>query len=79
MKIYLQHLNTSKYFFKFLFFFSPGPHLQHVEVTRLGVKSELHLPVYATATATQVPGHIWDLPHSSQQHWILNLLSEARD
>ena len=23
MKIYLQHLNTSKYFFKFLFFFSP--------------------------------------------------------
>ena len=29
-------------------------YLQHMEVLRLGVKSELQLPVYTTATATQV-------------------------
>ena len=33
-----------------------GLHLQHMEVPRLGVQSELQLPVYATATAT-----LWDL------------------
>ena len=35
-----------------------------MEVPRIGVKSELQLPAYN---------------HSSQQHWILNPLSEARD
>ena len=30
-------------------------HLQHMEVPRLGVKSELKLPVYTTATATPDP------------------------
>ena len=29
------------------------PHLQHMEVPRLGVKSELELPAYTTATATK--------------------------
>ena len=34
-----------------LFFsFSLGPNLRHMEVPRLGVKSELQLPAYATAT-----------------------------
>ena len=28
-----------------------GPHLQHMEVPRLGVELELQLPGYATATA----------------------------
>ena len=48
-----------------------------MEVPRLGVKSELQLPAYTTATATQDPSHICDLRHSSPQHRILNPLSEA--
>ena len=52
-----------------------------MEVPRLGVKSELQLPVYTTDTATAMrdPSHICDLHHSSCQHQILNPLSEARD
>ena len=60
----------------FLFFFL-GPHSWHIEVPRLGVKSELQLP--ATATATPDLRCICDLHHSSQQCWILSPLSEARD
>ena len=30
-----------------------GPHLRHMEVPRIGVESELQLPAYAPATATQ--------------------------
>ena len=41
-----------------------GPHLWHMEIPRLGVKSELQLLAYAIATA---------------MHWILNPLSEAGD
>ena len=63
------------YFFVFL-----GPHLQHMEVRRLvGVKPELQLPAYATATATPDPSWIFKLHHSSRQCQILNPLSEARD
>ena len=40
---------------------------------------ELQLPAYTRATATQDPSCTRDLHHSSQQHWILNTLSEARD
>ena len=50
-----------------------------MEVPGLGVKSELQLPAYTTATAAQDPSPICDLHHSSQQPWILNPLSEARD
>ena len=32
-----------------------------MEVPRLGVESELQLPAYATATATQNPSHVCDL------------------
>ena len=32
-----------------------GPHLRHTEVPRLGVKSELQLLAYTTATATAMP------------------------
>ena len=56
-----------------------GPYLQHMEVPRLVVKSELQLPAYATATAMQNPSHVCDLYHSSQQHRIFNPLGEARD
>ena len=36
----------------FLFVCFLGSHLWHMEVPRLGVKSELQLPAYTTATAT---------------------------
>ena len=38
------------FFFVFL-----RPHLLHMEVPRLGVRSELQLPAYTTATATLDP------------------------
>ena len=64
------------YFFFWLFL---GLHLQYMEVARLGVQSELQLLVYTRATATQDPSCICDLHQSSQQHWILNPLTKARD
>ena len=36
----------------FLFFCFLGPYVQHMEVPRLGVKSELQLLAYATAIVT---------------------------
>ena len=51
-----------------------------MQVPRLGVQSEeLQLPAYTTATATLDLSHICDLHRSSQQHQILNPLSEARN
>ena len=50
-----------------------------MEVPRVGVKSELQLLAYATATATPDPSYVCDQYHSSQQHQILNPLSKARD
>ena len=63
----------------YFFFVFLGPHPRHKEVPRLGVKSELQLPVYTTTTAMQDPNHIFDLHHSSWQHQILNPLSEVKD
>ena len=39
----------------------------HMEVSSLGVESELQLLAYTTATATWDLSHIFDLYHSSQQ------------
>ena len=39
-------------FVLFCFLSFLGPHLQHMEVSRLEVESKLQLPTYATATAT---------------------------
>ena len=50
-----------------------------MEIPRLGVKLELQLLAYATATATRDPSHICNLHHSSWQRQILNPLSKARD
>ena len=50
-----------------------------MEVPRIGVKLELQLPAYVTASAIEDPSHMCDLRHSSQQHQILNPLSEDRD
>ena len=60
------------------FFFFLGLYPWHMEVPRLGFKSELQLPAYTTAR-TQDPNHVCDLHHSSQQCQVLNPLSEARD
>ena len=50
-----------------------------MEVPRLGVKSELQLLVYTTATARCDLSCVCDLHHSSRQHQVLNPLIEARD
>ena len=65
--------------FYFVLFCFLGPHPWHMEVPRLGVQLELQLPAYTPITATQDVSHIFDLHHSSRQHWILNPLSKARD
>ena len=67
------------FFFFFFFFWFLGPYLQHTEVPRLGVQSELQLPAYTTATATLDLNHVCHLHHSSWQHQILNPRSKARD
>ena len=72
------HFNIQILFYSYFLIFL-GPQVQHMEVPRLGVESELQLLAYATATAMQDPSHVCDLYHSSQQHWILNPLREARD
>ena len=70
-----------KIFFEDSFLFYLGLHLWHMDIRRLGVELELHQPTPTTAiaTATRDLSHICDLHHSSQQHLILNPLSEARD
>ena len=61
----------------FSFIFSLGPLLWHMEVPKLGVKLEMQLPAYATATPDC--SHVCDPQHSLQQCRIFNLLSETRD
>ena len=65
------------YFFIYVLFL--GPHLWHMEVPRLGVKSEFLLPVCTTATAMLNLRRVCDLHHSSRPRRILILLIEARD
>ena len=63
----------------FIYFFFLQPHMWHMEVPRLEVKSELQLPLaYATGTTpdTPDPSHLCDLCCSLR---IFNPLSEARD
>ena len=67
------------FFFFFPFFLSLGLHLWNMEVPRLGAELELQQLAYTTATATWDLSHKCNLHHSSQQCWILNPLSEARD
>ena len=50
-----------------------------MEVPKLGVKLELQVPAYATATAMQDQSQVCNLYHSSWQHQILQPLSKARD
>ena len=55
------------------------PHLQHMELPRPGIESELQWPAYATATAMPVLSHICKLHCSLWPHQIPNPLSKARD
>jgi len=50
-----------------------------MEVPRLGVKLELRLPAYTTATAIPDPSLVCNLHHSTRQRQILNPLSDARN
>ena len=61
------------------FFFHFIPAVKHMEVPRLGIKSELQLQAYVTDTVMPDPSHVCDLCHSLWQHEILNPLTEARD
>ena len=63
----------------FVLFAFLGSHLWHMEVPRLRADWELQLPAYTKATAMPDLSHICNLDHSSQQRWILNPLSRARD
>ena len=56
-----------------------SPRLWHVKVPGLGVKWELQLQAYATATAMLALSHICDLRHSLWQCCILNSLNKARE
>ena len=47
-----------------IFFFFLRLHLQHMEVSRLGVELELQLPAYVTATATQDLSSTCEVHHS---------------
>ena len=67
----------SHLFFFFSFFLRPHP--WHMEIPRLGVKSEPQLPAYTTATSIWDLSCVCNLYHSSRQCWILNPLSKARD
>ena len=62
-----------------LFFVFLRLHPWHMEVPRLGVKWELQLLAYATATATWDPSRVFDLYHCSWQCQILNPLSKVND
>ena len=59
--------------------FRAALHLWHMEVPRLGVKSEVQLLAYTAASAKPDPSCVCKLHHSSRQRWIPDPLSEARD
>ena len=69
----------SDFIYLFYYYYFLGPHLPHMEVPRLGVKSELWLLACAKDIATQDLSRVCNLHHSSQQNQILNPRSKARD
>ena len=56
-----------------------GLYQRHMEVPRLGVKSELQLPAYTMAIAVWNLNRNCNLHHSSWQQQILNSLSVLMD
>ena len=75
----LRILITGLFFFFFFFFFFQGRTQGIRKFPGQGVKSELQLLAYATATAMQDPSHVCDLHHRSWQHQISIPWSKARD
>ena len=73
------YTHTPLFIFIYLSIFLFMAHLRHMEIPRLGVKSEMQLPAYTIATVTLDPSHFFDLHGSSWQCRILNPLREARD
>ena len=67
------------FIYLFIYFGFLGLHPWHMEVPRLGVKSELQLPAYTTDTATWHLSHVCNLHHNSWQCWIPDPLSEVSD
>ena len=65
--------------FSFLPFSFLGPSLWHMNVSRLGIESELQLRPTPQPQQHGIPAAISDLRHSSWHCRILNPLSEARD
>ena len=65
--------------FLLLLFFFFWLQVQHMEVPRLGVESELQLPAYTTATATLDLSHACNPHHGSRQCGIPDPLSKAWD
>ena len=51
--------------FDFIFLVFLGPHLKHMEVSRLGVELELQLLACTTAPAMPDPSHIHNLCRSN--------------
>ena len=75
----LSHNGNSYMTFYLLFVYCLlGPHLQHMEVPRLGVALELQLPAYTSVTAVPDLSSICNLHYSSGQCRIFSPLSEAR-
>ena len=72
-------LPTHFYFILFYFICFLEPYLQHMEVSRLGVKSDVQWLTCPAATAMRDLSCICNVHHSSWQHWILNPLGEAKD
>ena len=70
----VQYVGVLSFFFFFFFFFRAKP------VAYGGSQARgLQLLAYTTATGMQDLSLVCDLHHNSQQHWILNPLSKARD
>ena len=60
-RVAMSNYSQLKIFFIIIIFCFSGPHQQHMEASRVGVKSELKLPVYTTATTMWDPSCICDL------------------
>ena len=76
VKIILKDGNYSVSFCVYVFL---RPHMQHMEVPRMGVNVEMQVQASATTTATADPTCICNLHCSLLQRQIFNPLREARD
>ena len=66
------------FFFVFVFLLFRATPIAHGS-SQATSSMELQLLAYTIATPVQDLSHVFDLNYRSQQHWILNPLSKARD